>query len=78
MILVVQPICQVFQFKHLLNSDSHEKRKSSIKHLTESNSNEYNSFYQFSKIHHLLVIREGEESQEDSLKIRRDENFLEA
>ena len=30
------------------------------------------------KICHLLVIKEGEESQEDSLKIRSDENFLEA
>ena len=41
-------------------------------------SNEWNSFYHLSKICHLLVIREGEESQEDSLKIRSVENFLEA
>ena len=32
--------------------------------------------YHFSKFRHLLVIREGEESQEDSLKIRSVENFL--
>ena len=30
------------------------------------------------KIHYLLVIREGEESQEDSLKIRSVEKFMEA
>ena len=36
------------------------------------------TFYQLLKIRHLLVIKEGEESQEDSLKIRSDENFLEA
>ena len=35
-------------------------------------------FYQLSKICHLLVIREGEESQEDSLKIRSDKNVSEA
>ena len=46
--------------------------------MTESNLDEWNSFYQLSKICHLLVIREGEESQEDSLKITSDENFLEA
>jgi hypothetical protein len=34
-------------------------------------------FSNFLKIRHLPVIREGEESQEDSLKIRGDENFLE-
>jgi hypothetical protein len=39
---------------------------------------EYNSFYQLSKIRYLPVIREGEESQEDSLKITSDENFPEA
>ena len=33
MILVVYPICQVCEFKHLLNSDSHEKQKSSRKIL---------------------------------------------
>ena len=38
---------------------------------------EYNSFYHLSKFHHLLVIREREESQEDSLKMRSVENFLE-
>ena len=39
---------------------------------------EYNSFYELLKFRHLLVIREGEESQEDSLKITSDEKFLEA
>ena len=34
--------------------------------------------YQHSNIHPLPVIREGEESQEDSLKITSDENFPEA
>ena len=33
MILVVQLVCQVCEFKHLLNSDSHEKMKSSRKIL---------------------------------------------
>jgi hypothetical protein len=33
--------------------------------------------YQLSKIRHLPMIREGEESQEDSLKITSDENFPE-
>ena len=33
MILVIQHVCQVCEFKHLLNSDSHEKQKSSRKHL---------------------------------------------
>ena len=44
----------------------------------ESNSDEWNSFDQLLNIDHLLVIREGEESQVDSLKIRSDKNFLEA
>ena len=35
-------------------------------------------FYQLLKIHHLLVIREGEESQEDSLKITSYEIFPKA
>jgi hypothetical protein len=35
-------------------------------------------FYQLLKIRHFLVIREGEESQEGSLKIISDENFIEA
>ena len=39
---------------------------------------EYISFYQLSKIRHLQVIREGEESQENSLKIRSDKKFSEA
>ena len=34
-------------------------------------------FYQLSKTHHLSVIKEGEESQEDTLKIRSDEKFPE-
>ena len=46
--------------------------------MKESNLDEYNSFYQFSKSCHLPVAREGEESQEDILKIRSDENFLES
>jgi hypothetical protein len=33
MILVVQPVCQVCEFKHLLNSESHEKWKSRSKLL---------------------------------------------
>ena len=33
MILVVQPVCQVCEFTHLLNSYSHEKQKSSKKTL---------------------------------------------
>ena len=39
---------------------------------------EYNSFYQHSKILQLWVMRGGEESHEDSLKITNDENYLEA
>jgi hypothetical protein len=45
--------------------------------MMEYNLDEYNSFYQLLKICHLLVIREGEESQEDSLKIRSDKNCME-
>ena len=37
MILVVQPVCQVCEFKNLLNSDSHEKWKSSRKLLKIQN-----------------------------------------
>ena len=44
----------------------------------ESDLNEYNSFYQCSKIHQLLVLRGGEESQEDNLKITSDEIFPKA
>lgn len=43
----------------------------------ELNSDVHNTFYQLSKIRHLLVIREGEESQEDNSKIISDENFSE-
>jgi hypothetical protein len=46
--------------------------------LTELYLGEHNSFDQLSKIRHLLVIREGVESQEDSLKITSDEKFLES
>ena len=44
----------------------------------ESYLDEYNSFYQHSKIHQLLVMRGGEESQEASVKITSDENSSEA
>lgn len=37
MILVVQPVCQVSEFKHLLNFESHEKWKSRRKILKISN-----------------------------------------
>ena len=47
-------------------------------HLKESNLYEHDSFYQLLKFLHLLVIREGEESQEDRLKIRSVIFFLEA
>jgi hypothetical protein len=46
--------------------------------LTELDLDENNSFYHLLKICHLLVIKEGEESQEYSLKITSDENFIEA
>jgi hypothetical protein len=39
---------------------------------------DYNLFDQHSKIHQLPVMRGGEESQEDSLKITSDENSPEA
>ena len=46
--------------------------------MIELNLDEWNSFYHLSKLLHLLVIRECEESQEDNSKIRSVENFLES
>ena len=43
--------------------------------MIESNFDEENSFYHLSKSHHLSMTKEGEESQEDSLKIRSVEIF---
>ena len=44
--------------------------------MMESNLDKYNSFYHPLKSYHLLVAKEGEESQEDSSKIRSVENFM--
>jgi hypothetical protein len=46
--------------------------------MTELDLDEYNLFYQHSKIHQLQVMRGGEESQEDRLKITTEKNSLEA
>jgi hypothetical protein len=44
----------------------------------ESDLDEYNLFYQHSKIRPLPMLRGGEGSQEDTLKITSDENSPEA
>ena len=46
--------------------------------MTESNLDEKNSFYHLSKPRRSLLAREGEESQEDSLKIGSVRNNSEA